>query len=217
MTVDPANRLLWRGPRLRLTARQLRDQALFVSGLMTPDIGGPSVSPYQPAKLWAEMSNMKYKQSKGSDLYRRGLYTIWKRTVAPPSLAILDAADRENCSVRPKRTNTPLQALTLLNETTFVEAARRLAVRMQKEGGDDPLGFAFRTVTSRQITEQQRELLAGARATYFGEFSAAPDEAAKLLSVGESPVPQDINPVELAADTMVCNVLLNLDEVVTKE
>ncbi|MEZ6129289.1 MAG: DUF1553 domain-containing protein [Planctomycetaceae bacterium] len=216
-TIDPENRLLWRGPRLRLTARQLRDQALFVSGLMTPEIGGPSVSPYQPAKLWDEMSNMKYQQSKGKDLYRRGLYTIWKRTVAPPSLAILDAADRESCIVRPRQTNTPLQALTLLNETTFVEAARHLAVRMQQDGGDDPIGFAFRTLTSRHLSEQQRLVLTDARAQYVAQFSADPDKAAKLLSVGESMPPSNGNAVALAADTMVCNVLLNLDEVVTKE
>ena len=214
---DPENRLLSRGPRLRLSARQLRDQALFVSGLLTADIGGPSVSPYQPEKLWEEMSNVKYQQSKGTDLYRRGLYTIWKRTVAPPSLAILDAADRESCSVRPKRTNTPLQALALLNETTFVEAARHLAVRMSTEGGDDPITFAFRCVTSRQPAISELETLAAARADYLAEFDANPDLARKLLSTGESAPPDGPDRSHLAADTMLCNVLLNLDEVVTKE
>lgn len=216
-TLDPENRLLWRGPRIRLSARQLRDQALFASGLMSADIGGPSVSPYQPAKLWAEMSNMKYKQSKGKDLYRRGLYTIWKRTVAPPSLAILDAADRENCIVRPKRTNTPLQALALLNETTFVESARHLAMRMMTEGKDTPISFAFKVVTAREPSKNELAALTKAKATYLAEFRSDPAEADKLLSVGESKTSNDADPIELAANTMVCNVLLNLDEVVTKE
>ncbi len=218
-TVDPENRLLWRGPRIRLSARQLRDQALFVSGLMTPEIGGPSVSPYQPAKLWVEMSNTKYQPSKGKDLYRRGLYTIWKRTVAPPSLAILDAADRENCAVRQKRTNTPLQALTLLNDPTFVEAARQLAVRMTLAGGDDAsrISFAFRSVTAREPRQDERLALSAALQTYREEFSADPTQAKALLSVGESKLPDESDAVELAARTMLCNVLLNLDEVVTKE
>ena len=172
---DADNRMLSRGPRQRLTARQLRDQALFVSGLMTAEIGGPSVSPYQPAKLWDEMSNMKYKQSTGKDLYRRGLYTIWKRTVAPPSLAILDAADRESCTVRPKRTNTPLQALTLLNETTFVETARHLAARMMTDGKEQPVVFGFRSVTSRLPSASELEGLRAARDTYVAEFKANPD------------------------------------------
>ena len=215
--VDVDNRLLSRGPRQRLAARQLRDQALYVSGLMTPDIGGPSVSPYQPAKLWDEMSNMKYKQSQGKDLYRRGLYTIWKRTVAPPSLAILDAADRESCTVRPKRTNTPLQALTLLNETTFVEAARHLAARMMTEGKDQPVVFAFRSVTSRRPSATELAALRTARDSYIAEFQSAPARAVELLKVGESAVNNDFDQAELAGNTMLCNVLLNLDEVLTKE
>ena len=213
---DPENRWLARGPRLRLSARQLRDQALFASGLMTPDIGGPSVSPYQPAGLWAEMSNMRYRQSKGKDLYRRGLYTIWKRTVAPPGLAILDAADRENCVVRPKRTNTPLQALTLLNETTFVEAARHLAARMLREGDDSPIDFAFRTVLSRHPTDAERSALNEALDEYKSHFLNHPKEAEQLLSVGESVTPKDVDQPELAAATMVCNIILNLDEALTK-
>lgn len=214
--IDPLNRFLSRGPRLRLTARQLRDQALYVAGLMTPDIGGPSVSPYQPAGLWAEMSNMQYRQAKGKDLYRRGLYTIWKRTVAPPSLAILDAADRESCSVRPKRTNTPLQALTLLNETTFVEAARHLANRMQSEAGEDAVEFAFRTVTGRSPTASELSALNESRAEFQAEFEADEDAAGKLLSVGESPIPESRSLPRLAADTLLCNLILNLDEALTK-
>jgi len=214
---DPENRLLARGPRMRLPAHTIRDQALFVSGLLVERLGGPSVSPYQPANLWKEMSNMTYRQSKGDDLYRRSLYTIWKRTIVPPSMAVLDAADRENCWVKPKRTNTPLQALTLLNETAFVEAARHLGQRMMFEGDDQPVRFAFRLVTARQPKPAELELLRSAREEYLSEFRSKPEEARKLIAIGASKPPQKTDPVELAANTVLANVLLNLDEVITKE
>lgn len=214
---DPENRLLARGPRLRLPAHVLRDLALYVSGLLVEQRGGPSVSPYQPPGLWEELSNMTYKQSKGADLYRRSLYTFWKRTVAPPSLAVLDAADRETCSVRPKRTNTPLQALALLNEMTFVESARQLAQRMLLEGGDDPVTFGFRLLTSRRPTLEEMKLLNDARAEYLAAFRADPAAAKQLLHVGQSPVAAGLDPVELAAHTVLANVLLNLDETLCKE
>lgn len=214
---DPENRLLARGPRMRLPAHTIRDQALFVSGLLVERIGGPSVSPYQPANLWKEMSNMTYRQSKGDDLYRRSLYTIWKRTVVPPSMAVLDAADRENCWVKPKRTNTPLQALTLLNETAFVEAARNLGQRMIVEGKEEPVRFAFRLVTSRQPKPAELELLRGAREEYLAEFRSNPEEAKKLIAIGASKPAPKIDPVGLAANTALSNVLLNLDEVISKE
>ena len=218
--IDPENRLLARGPRVRLSGPAIRDQALFVSGLLIEKQGGPSVSPYQPANLWAEMSmGMKYRESKGDDLYRRSLYTIWKRTVAPPTMAVFDAADREACWVNRKETNTPLQALTLLNETGFVESARHLAVRILTEGDDDPVGFAFQTVTSRIPTSEERTLLAGALESYRDEFSEFPEEASKLLSVGASPPSklEDVDPGELAAWTSLSNVLLNLDETITRK
>lgn len=214
---DPENRQLARGPRLRLPAHTIRDQALFVSGLLVEKIGGPSVSPYQPANLWKEMSNMVYRQSKGEDLYRRSLYTIWKRTVAPPSMMILDAADRETCWVNPKRTNTPLQALTLLNETTFVESARHLAQRMILEGGEQPVEFAFRLLTSRRPKSRELEVLRRARSEYRTEFRQRPESAQQLIRVGDSEVTKDIDPIELAANTVLANVLLNLDEVITKD
>lgn len=218
LKTDPENRLLARGPRVRLTGHALRDQALYVSGLLKERVGGPSVSPYQPANLWAEMSmGMKYRQSKGDDLYRRSLYTIWKRTVAPPAMAVFDAADREACWVKRKQTNTPLQALTLLNETGFVESARHLAVRMLKEGSDDPLRFGFRTVTSREPKPQEVDILTEALATYQNEFTSSPESAKKLISTGESPVCTDFDAVDIAAYTSVANVLLNLDEVITRE
>jgi len=215
---DPDNRLLARGPRQRLSGHEIRDQALYVSGLLAERIGGPSVSPYQPADLWAEMSmGMKYKQSKGEDLYRRSLYTIWKRTVAPPAMAVFDAADREACWVKKKETNTPLQALTLLNETGFVESARHLAVRMLKEGGEDPIGYGFRSVTARGPSAEQRRVLKDALAEYRNVFSEDAADAKKLISIGESPMNEEFPAPEVAAYTALANVLLNLDEVITKE
>lgn len=213
---DPHNRLLARGTRPRLSAHAIRDQALAISGLLVERLGGPSVSPYQPRNLWRELSNMTYRQSRGDDLYRRSIYTIWKRTLAPPSLAILDAAGRETCSVRPSRTNTPLQALTLLNETAFVESARRLGTRMLLEGGSQPVEFAFRLVTSRGPSPEELELLKSARAEYLAEYRRHPGLARKLISVGASAKPR-LDPVELAANTALANVLLNLDEVISRE
>ncbi len=217
---DPRNVLLARGPRQRLSAHAVRDQALLVSGLLVERLGGPSVSPYQPAKLWETMSNMKYTQSRGEDLYRRSLYTIWKRTVAPPTMAVMDAADRESCIVNLKRTNTPLQALTLLNETAFVEAARNLGQRILLEGGDsaaDRVQFAFRTVAARPPREEERDLLAGAYAEYLADYQRDPAAAGKLIATGESVPDASVDAVELAAATALANVLLNLDEVITKE
>lgn len=215
---DSENRLLARGPRLRLSGHAIRDQSLFVSGLLKERVGGPSVYPYQPANMWAEMSmGMKYKQSKGDDLYRRSLYTVWKRTVAPPTMAVFDAADREACWMSRKETNTPLQALTLLNETGFVEAARKLAERMLRKGGDDPIGFAFRSLTSRAPTNRERTVLAAALADAKAEFAADAAAAKLLLATGESTADEAVDTVELAAYTAVANVLLNLDETITRE
>ena len=137
---DPENRLLGRGPRFRLPAEAIRDQALYIAGLLTEKIGGPSVKPYQPEGLWKDLSmqDMDYVRSKGPDLYRRSLYTFWKRTIAPPMMMNFDAAGREACVVRENRTNTPLQALNLMNDVTFVEAARFLGQRMMQEAGADP-------------------------------------------------------------------------------
>ena len=218
LNLDPENRLLARGPRMRLPGPAIRDQALFVSGLLAERIGGPSVSPYQPASMWAEMSmGMKYKVSKGDDLYRRSLYTIWKRTVAPPTMAVFDAADREACWVNRKETNTPLQALTLLNETGFVESARHLAVRILKDGDDDPLEFGFRAVTSRRPSERERAVLTQALADYRENYKSNPKAAKELIAIGAS-LPSDEFPAEeIAAWTALSNVLLNLDETITRK
>jgi hypothetical protein len=217
---DPDNVWLARAPRLRLPGNVLRDQALLVSGLLVEQQGGPSVFAYQPAGLWEEASNAKYTVGKGPDLYRRSLYTYWKRTLAPPSMALLDAGDREYCSVKPKHTNTPLQALTLMNETTYVEASRKLAERMLTKGGQtdpDRIDFAFRLVTSRAPTAAELEVLVSALAEYRREFEADPKAAASSLKVGASPIAKDLSPVELAAHAALANVLLNLDEVTTRE
>jgi len=217
---DPENIYLARGPRLRLSAQALRDQALATSGLLVEQLGGPSVSPYQPDKLWETMSNMKYTQSKGDDLFRRSLYTIWKRTVPPPSMALMDAADRESCMVSLKRTNTPLQALTLLNEKVFVEAARNFGQRILLEGGGstkEQVKFAFRTALAREPKAREMALLGQAYQEYRDAYANDLDNAKRLVAVGESEVPDELDPRDLAAATALANVLLNLDETVTKE
>jgi hypothetical protein len=217
---DPDNRLLARAPRPRLPANVLRDQALAVSGLLIERQGGPSVKPYQPAGLWREASNFRYQVGKGEQLYRRSLYSYWKRTLAPPSMAVLDAADREWCSVKPKRTNTPLQALTLLNETAFFEAARKFAERILSEGGADTdrqIEFAFRTVTARKPSDAERGQLIEAWEAYLAAFQKDLTAAKRVLAVGQSPANPTLDPISLAATTALANVLLNLDEVTTRE
>jgi hypothetical protein len=160
---------------------------------------------------------MKYRESKGDDLFRRSLYTVWKRTVNPPSMAILDAADREACWVRSKRTNTPLQALTLLNEKAFVESARHLATQLISPEVNDPIETGFQIVTGRAPSTSEKGILTHALEEYRSEFLAAPDAAKKLIAYGTTPAPNEIDPVELAAHTALANVLLNLDEAITRE
>jgi hypothetical protein len=221
LSVDPDNRLLARGPRVRLSARAVRDQALFVSGLLVERIGGPSVKPYQPEGLWKEIATTtEYDRSDGPDLYRRSLYTYWKRTVAPPTMAIFDAAGRETCVVRTMPTNTPLQALALMNDVTFVEAARVLAGRVLHESRANPataIDRAFLLATARQPTAEERSILAATwqhhRKTFQGDAAAA----SALIAIGESPRDPAVDPCDLAAMTMVTSLILNLDEVITKE
>jgi hypothetical protein len=219
--LDPDNRLLARGPRFRLSAEMIRDQALASSGLLVERIGGPSVRPYQPAGLWNELTGGEdYRPDTGPGLYRRSLYTFWKRTVAPPSMATFDAAGRETCSVRDVRTNTPLQALNLLNDVAFVEAARALAERALAEGGPDAVSridHAFRLVNSRQPSpREQRILLAGLRA-YQQRYTADPEAARRLIAIGASPPGKADDPSALAAYTALGSLILNLDESITKE
>jgi len=218
---DSDNRLLARSTRLRLTAEMIRDQALAVSGLLVEKIGGPSVKPYQPAGLWKEISTGgPYEQDEGEKLYRRGLYTYRKRTVAPPSMIAFDASTRETCLVRETRTNTPLQALTLMNDVTFVEASRALAERMMTEGGATPnerIVFAFRLATARRPLPVDRRILLSGLHKHLEHYRGNPDAARKLVSAGESVRDAEIDMVELAAYTVTASLILNLDEAITKE
>ncbi len=192
---DPDNRLLARGPRRRLTAETIRDQALFVSGLLTTSIGGPSVRPYQPEGLWKDIAtDMEYSQSHGSDLYRRSLYTYWKRTVAPPSMVTFDATSRESCVVQRSRTNTPLQALALLNDTTYVEAARVFAQRLLLEVDgtpEDRIRHAFLAATARPPEPAELEILTNRFRKSVDMFKATPSAAEETCSCGGSTCRQD--------------------------
>jgi hypothetical protein len=217
---DPDNRLLGRGPRFRLSAEMIRDQALAVSGLLAERLGGPSVKPYQPAALWKELADADYVPDKGVNLYRRSLYTFWKRTVAPPSMMTFDAAGRETCIVRETRTNTPLQALTLMNEVTYVEAARVLAQRILTEGGPTPearITLAFRLATGRRPSPAEVKILCDGLRQYLDRYRADRKAALELVSVGEFPHDPKLVVGELAAYTAVANLILNLDETITKE
>ena len=223
---DPENRLLARGPRHRLQAEFIRDQALAVSGLLNADIGGASVMPYQPEGLWEELADKRvkysaqvYVPSKGRDLYRRSMYIFWKRTSPPPSLTTLDAPNRETCTVRRPRTNTPLQALVLMNDVTYVEAARKLAERMMSEAGPAPetrIDFAFRLATARTPNAREREILLALRAKQLAIYQRDRNRALDLLKIGESGRNETLDVAELAAWTIVANAILNLDETLTK-
>jgi hypothetical protein len=224
---DPDNRLLARGPRQRLQAEFIRDQALAISGLLNREIGGASVFPYQPKGLWTELSiradsknwtAQVYEQSHGKDLYRRSMYTFIKRTSPPPTLSTFDAPDRETCTVRRSRTNTPLQALILLNETTFVEASRKLAERMMTEAKsvDERIVFAFRLATARPPSEKELAILRNIFHKQLEVYRQDPKAALALLAVGESPRNEQLPAAELAAYSIVASVILNLDETITK-
>ncbi len=217
---DPENRLLARGPRFRFSAHMIRDQALAVSGLLQEQIGGPSVKPYAPPGIWKSISNNKYVQDHGPSLYRRSLYTYWRRTVPPPTMATFNAAEREVCLVRKDRTNTPLQALTLMNNVAFVEAARFLAERIMREADSDPaaqIERGFRIVTGRFPRVSESEPLQAAYDEFLNYFRNNPNEAPKLLATGEAPRDKNLPATEHAALTMLANILLNLDEAITLE
>ncbi len=223
---DPQNRLLARGPRLRLPCEFLRDQALAASGLLVSKIGGPSVKPYHPPGLYEQVVNQKdnpkatYTQDKGEALHRRSLYTYWKRSVPNPAMLLFDAPFRETCTLRRPRTNTPLQALNLLNDPTYVEAARFLAQRMMLEGGatmESRITHGFRLITARLPRPAEMTILQAALERSLREFQTDPNGAASLLKVGEATTDAALNVAELAAYTAVASTLLNLDETVTKE
>ncbi len=221
---DPENRLLSYGPRFRMSAEVLRDQVLFVSGLLVDKVGGPSVRPYMPDKVWDETSRygdlLNYQHDKNDGLYRRTIYTIWKRTAAPPSMLLFDAPSREICTVKRSRTNTPLQALSLLNEITYVEAARNLAEAMILHGGATPierLTFGFRRVISRPPTDAELAVLIDGMNKDLTRFRQNAESAKQLIAIGESKANALLDPTELAAYTLAANVMFNLDEVVTRE
>jgi hypothetical protein len=222
---DPANRLLSRGPRFRLDAETLRDQALAVSGLLIEKLGGPSFKPWQPPGLWEAVgytasNTAKFVPDTGRDkVHRRSLYIFWKRTSAPPQMTTFDAPSRESCFVRRERTNTPLQALLLMNEPQYVEASRALGERGLREGGstvEDRLTFLFRLVTARRPDEQELGELTSTYQTLIHRYQSDPEAAQQLINVGETKPDPQLNPSELAAWTMIGNLLLNLDEVITK-
>jgi len=223
LELDPHNRLLGRGPRYRLSAEQIRDNALVASGLLIEHLGGPSVKPYQPAGLWEEVSverRFKYVPETGEGLYRRSLYTYWKRTCAPPGMTTIDAPDREFCVIRRARTNTPLQALLLLNDVTYVEASRKLAERILLEAGadfDSRLAHACRLVLARTPRADESKVLRQIHDFALQKFLQDPAAAEKLLGVGNAERSATADLPELAAWATVACVLLNLDETLSKE
>jgi uncharacterized coiled-coil protein SlyX len=221
---DPENRLLARGPRFRLPAEVVRDNALFISGLLAEKVGGPSVKPYQPAGLWEELAGGAgegpYVQDKAPGLYRRSLYVYRKRTVPHPEMTTFDAPTREVCQVKRTRTNTPLQALELLNDVTYVEAARRLAQVMLADGGPTPenrIAFAFRRATGRTPSGAELNVLVRGLDRHRQRFATDPEAAKRMVRHGESSVDPQFDPVDLAAYTASAGVILNLDETITKE
>jgi len=222
--MDPDNRLLARGPRLRLPAEIIRDQALASSGLLVPKIGGPSARPYMPDKVWDETSTfgnmLNYKADQGEGLYRRSIYTIWKRTAAPPSMLLFDAPNREICMPKRSRTNTPLQALALMNEVTYVEAARALAEKMlhakSAKNSEDRLILGYRLATGSSPNAGTLSILIDGLDKRRKSFSENPDAAKSLIKQGSSTPPSDMDEVELAAYTSTANILLNLDRVIMK-
>jgi len=216
---DPENRLLARGPRKRLSANAIRDTALFSSGLLAGQIGGPSVKPYMPPGIWASISNSKYKRDKGDKLYRRSLYTYWRRTLPPPTLMTFNAAARETCIVRVDHTTTPLQALASMNNIAFVEAARFLAERVLRAKGlkhPERIERAFRLVVSRAPRPEESRILMADLRYYLQEFKGKPATAKRLLAVGEKPHGKTVNPVQLAAYTLIANTIFNLDEAISQ-
>lgn len=221
---DPENRMLARGPRLRMDAEVIRDSALALSGKLGERIGGASVFPYHPKGLWLEINNRPgysstYKQDTGLKLYRRSMYTFWKRTVPPPTMATFDAPEREFCVVRRSRTNTPLQAFVMMHDPQFVEAARNMAERMMKEGGDSVekrLAYGFKLVLSRPESVRETTLVRDMFNQRLAQYSKDADAAKKLLSVGESARDQTLNLAEHAAYMQVARLLLNLSEFLTK-
>ena len=222
LDADPANRLLARGARFRLPAEMIRDHALSAGGLLVGWLGGESVRPYQPPGLWDDVvyENVpRFVQDHGEKLYRRSLYTYWKRSVPPPNMQAFDAPSREVCVLTRAKTNTPLAALVLMNDPTFVEASRKLAGRVLRDGGvtaESRLTLLHRLVCGRRPTEQELGLLSGALAELQTSFRAEPAAAKRLLEVGETPRDESLDAAELAAYASLANAVLGTDEAITR-
>jgi hypothetical protein len=223
LEIDPENRFLSHGPRYRLDAEVLRDSALFISGLLVEKMGGKGVKPYQPSGLWKAVAypsstTANYKRDNGDALYRRSIYTFVKRTSPPPSMSTFDAPNREACTVKRERTNTPLQALTMMNDIQYVEAARCFAERVVEQSlpeTEQRLNYAMELATGRTLAEDELKLLENLYAKHMATFRKDPEAAKGLIESGEAPRISDATPEELASLTMICNLILNLDEIMT--
>ncbi|HEX5791148.1 MAG TPA: DUF1553 domain-containing protein, partial [Luteolibacter sp.] len=223
LTKDPVNAMLSRGPRHRLDGEQIRDLALAAADLLVDEVGGPPVKPYQPEGIWEAVampqSNTRfYRQDSGEKLYRRSLYTMWKRTAPPPSMEIFNAPTREVFCVQRERTNTPLQALVLLNDPQFIEACRALALLAMRQDPafDARLDLITMRLLSRKLTGEERTIVRSSFEQALAAFSSKPDDARQYLTVGEHPLPEGIEIPQLAAWTLVASQILNLDETVTR-
>ena len=223
LQADRDNRWLSRGPRFRMDAEMVRDYALAASNLLVRKQGGPSVKPYQPPGVWEAVamigSNTRdYREDQGENIYRRSLYTFWKRSAPPASMDIFNAPSRETCTVRRERTNTPLQALVTLNDPQFVESAKALAATAIGQSNDDDarLDWIAQRALARNWKPQERAILLESIKALRVNYSEDKAEAEKLLTVGQSKSPKDMDPAELAAWTMLINEILNLDEVLNK-
>ena len=224
LEIDPDNELLARAPRTRLSAEMIRDHALATSGLLVKKVGGPSVKPYQPEGLWAEKtgggggSTAKYIEDDGDKLYRRSLYTFWKRTVPPPSMMTFDAASRDFCTVKRQNTSTPLQALVLMNDPQILEACRVMTYQAieKNENLDDRIAYMFRKVTSRRPNAEELDILVNYYKEELQQFESQPENAEQYLAVGAYKQKEVLSIPEMAAYTIVANAIFNLDEAITK-
>jgi hypothetical protein len=218
---DPFNKLFARQSRWRLEAEFVRDNALSIGGLLSPTIGGDSVKPYQPAGYWSALNfpTREWQKDAGEKTYRRGLYTHWQRSFPHPAMIAFDAPSREECTCERPHSNIPQQALVLLNDPEFVEAAKAFAAKSLASGPDDAarIAWAFGKATGRSPKESEAKILFGVLAKHRAEYAAKPDEARKLLAIGEATVPAGMSPAELAAWTNVCRVILNLHETITRQ
>jgi hypothetical protein len=221
---DPENRLLSRGPRFRMDAEMIRDYALAASDLLVRTVGGPSVKPYQPEGVWEmvampQSNTRAYKQDSGEKLYRRSLYTFWKRSAPPASMDIFNAPTREHATVDRERTNTPLQALVTMNDTQFIEASRFLAQKAMKDAGDgfdERLDYLTTRLLARDFDERERAVAKSSYQGFLDRYRGDPEDARELLAVGDSEPDETLPAAESAAWTLLANELMNLDEVLNK-